>query len=158
MTTEIAMDEMTVAVTTITSTMLMQQLYDYKLCNFRFKGNIMWLSRHHLTTINVLLTNIHVCWNMDAISLNPSIKMKDVIAFPELKWNWMLLTHNPNFTMEIYTLFPNKPWDFQRVAMMIDVSVLDICNNSQCREYAHIEKPEDLNFENMDRSAMYGFD
>lgn len=148
---------MTSALTPTITTMLMQQLYDHNLENYTCGNNVLWLSRHHLTTINVLLANMHICWDMDAISLNPSIKMKDVAEYSELKWNWNYLTHNPNFTMEFYNLFPDKPWDYQRVAMMKNVSVLNIFNNEQCREFAHIETPEDLNYENMDQSTMFGF-
>ena len=136
---------------------LMQMLFDYNLGNASHAQNIIWLSRHHLLTIQIVISHPSVLWNMDAVSLNPSITMNVVVAHPDLNWNWALLTHNPDFNIETYKRFSDKPWDFQRIAMMRDVTGLDIYANANCREYAFLTKPEDLNFENMDHSNMEGF-
>lgn len=139
-------------------TELMLSLFEHNLNNPNYGHNALWLSRHHLLTIEIVVSHNNVKWNMDAISVNPVITMKDVISYPELNWNWALLTHNPNFNINTYRKFSEKPWDFQRVAMMGNVSIADILGNDRCRDFAFVSDAKDLIFENMNKENFEGFD
>ena len=106
-----------------------------------------WLSRHPKLTIDIILKNNHIKWNMSAVSCNPSITMHDVENHPHIKWDWSYLTYNPNLTSEMVLKYPNKGWDNQKLGAMRDLNGSIILARDKMMHFSGITKASDLEFD-----------
>jgi hypothetical protein len=107
--------------------------------------------------MNIVVHNIHIPWNMDALSVNQSITMQDIIDNPQFNWNYYLVSHNRNFDINMYHSQPDKNYDHHKVAWLPTITPRELLINEKCAKYAGLTKVEDLEMSNIVKNGLYGF-
>jgi hypothetical protein len=81
------------------------------------------MSKIYVITEDYVRHNMHLPWDMEALSAHPNISMEFIDEFidgvDELdpkEWNWAAVSRNPNLTPEFIQQHLDKPWDMLSLA------------------------------------------
>jgi hypothetical protein len=64
-----------------------------------------------------ILNNTRFPFNWDFVSMNPSIDMDQVEKYIYLPWSWYHLSKNPNLTLAFFNRHSHEEWDFNGIML-----------------------------------------
>jgi hypothetical protein len=88
-------------------------------------------------------------WNFEDLSINPSVKVADMIANPQLPWNLNDISRNSSVTIADILAYPHLPWRFYELSYWRNnISASDMIAHPQFPwSYSEIVNKNDFVFE-----------
>ena len=69
--------------------------------------------------IDIVLKNLHIKWNWEDLSANPSMTWEIIQKTKNIKgvrWDYWGISKNPNITISIIKSFPDRPWVWKNIS------------------------------------------
>jgi hypothetical protein len=134
-----------------------QMLFDIflekvKLCTSETQIIIGWLCKHPLLTIDVIIDNMDIMWNMDIISMNTGISFESIFEHDDLNWNYNILSMRSDLTSKIIENNISKPWNFWFISTTSLITGKIILQVPYLKHFAQIKVYEDLNYSTMTKT------
>ncbi len=92
----------------------------------------------NITIEDVLLLGKPNCWCFDYLTINPGIKIKDILTHRELRWDYNSISLNPNLTIKDVIENPKIRWNYNQLIKNPSITPKDIFDHPELPWTSHV--------------------